>query len=399
MNFELLKKALDNIVAEGKAPGVDCIIYKNHEQVFRYFTGLKDIENGKKIDGNELYLIYSMTKMLTCVSALQLFEKGKFKMEDCLSDYIPEFGTMKLSENSLSAEDAAKITTGSSMGAKTETKAIGYAKNPIRIIDLFTMSAGLDYNLQADGIKKAVAEGRTSTKEIVKALSETVLGFEPGTDFNYSLCHDVLGVLVEIWSGLSLGEYMQKNIFEPIGMKDTFFDVPKDADRLSRMAVRYTIEDGKYKALPLKCLYNVSPEYESGGAGLCSSPLDYALFLDAMANGGVAKSGNRILNADTIDLMRKNRLQGKGFDSFQLLRPGYGYGLGVRTHLDPEVSGSLTPVGEFGWDGAAGAFAMVVPESGMSLTYFQHCHAWVPETHIKMRNALYGCFDEKKIDV
>ncbi len=391
MDFTNLKNCLDEIKSRENVPGLDCIVYKDHELVFRYFTGMSDIENNKKLDGSELYLIFSMTKMITCTAALQLFEQGKYIMSDAVSKYLPEFEKMKISSDALDNESAIKIATGSSMGETLDNTESGYATNPITIKDLFTMSSGLDYNLGAEYIKKALSEGKKSTRELVAAMAETVLGFEPGTRYRYSLSHDVLGALVEVWSGKTLGEYMKENIFKPLGMKNTFFGVPKDEERLSKMVARYAYnQDRKPERCTLECVYNLSENYESGGAGLTSCTEDYALFLDALACGGVGKNGNRILSASTIELMKTDHLRGKQSEDFYLMRPGYGYGLGVRTHIDKTLSGSLSPVGEFGWDGAAGAFSMVDTENNLSLTYFQHVHAWDLRIQTEMRNALYS---------
>lgn len=393
MDFTKLKECLDRMISEYNAPGVDCIVYKEHEQIFRYYAGMSDIENNKKVCGDELYIIFSMTKMLTCTCALQLYEQGKFKLDDPVSMYLPEFEKMRITNEALDTESAVKIASGKSQGEKIDVSADGYAKNPITVKDLFTMSAGLDYDLGAKGIVEALKEGKTSTRELVNAISETVLGFEPGTRFRYSLCHDVIGALIEVWSGMSFGEYMKKNLLEPLGMKDTFFGVPKDEERLSRMAARYEYDENhKPRRMTLECPYTLAEGYESGGAGLISSTEDYALFLDALASGGVGKSGNRILNEETVKLMGgTNHLQGMQLEDFGVLRPGYGYGLGMRTHMNPEVSGSLSPVGEFGWDGAAGAFSLVDPENRISLTYFQQIHGWDVVIQSELRNALYEC--------
>jgi len=232
----------------------------------------------------------------------------------------------------------------------------------------------------------------------VGAMANKVLCFEPGTRYRYSLCHDVLGALIEVWSGQKLGDYMQENVFAPLGMNNTFFGLPKDEERLARMATLYDhdLQNGREpKRLPLSCPYILTEEYQCGGAGLVSCTEDYALFLDALACGGVGKSGNRILKEETVRLMGTNQLSGQSLDDFHELRVGYGYGLGVRTHMEPEVSGSLSPVGEFGWDGAAGGFSMVDTENKLSLTYFQHSHSWSVEMQGKMRNALYACLKAK----
>ena len=395
MDFTELKSYMDRIVNEYNAPGVDCIVYKEHKPVFRYFTGMSDIENNKKMNGDELYLIFSMTKMLTCTCALQLFEKGKFLMNDPVSKYLPEFEKMKITEDELNTQNAAAVASGKSAGESLNNSVDGYAKNPILIRDLFTMGAGLDYDLKAPGIRKAIADGKTSTRDLVAAISEPVLGFEPGTRFRYSLCHDVLGALIEVVSGKKFGDYMKENLLEPLGMKNTFFGLTKDKEKLSEMAARYQYDENKKPMrLPLECPYCLTEEYESGGAGLTSCTEDYAVFLDALANGGVGKNGNRILSAATVELMGTNHLKGQQCEDFSLLRPGYGYGLGVRTHINKAVSGSLSPIGEFGWDGAAGAFSMVDTKNKLSLTYFQHIHGWDVRIQTEMRNILYRCLDK-----
>ncbi|MBE7012098.1 MAG: beta-lactamase family protein [Ruminococcaceae bacterium] len=394
MDFTRLQNYMDRLVNEYNTPSVDCIVYKEHEQLFRYFNGKKDIENNKPIQGDELYIIFSMTKMLTCSCALQLFEQGKFLMSDPVSKFLPEFEKMKISDENGSDDKAASITTGVASGEYEAVKESGYAKNPITIKDLFTMGAGLDYNINADYIKKAISENKTTTREIVRALSETTLGFEPGTRFRYSLCHDVLGALVEVISGKKFGDYMTENLLEPLGMKDTFFGVPKDEEKLSRMTALYAYNAERMpERRPLVCGYNLTDEYQSGGAGLVSNPTDYALFLDALANGGIGKSGKRILSSSTVDLMRTNHMTGKQCEDFDKVRKGYGYGLGVRTHIDKSRSGSLSPIGEFGWDGAAGCFSMVDPSNKLSMTYFQQILGWDLRIQTEMRNVLYSCLD------
>ena len=394
MEFTNLKNCMDRIVQKYNTPGVDCIVYKEHEIVFRYFAGMSDIEKNKKMNGNELYLIFSMTKMITCTAALQLFEQGKYLMNDPVSKYLPEFKEMKISADGLNAENATQITTGNIMGECTQYNQDGYAKNQITIKDLFTMSAGLDYALSDDAITYALTEGKTNTRELVGAKAEKILGFEPGTRFRYSLCHDVLGALIEVWSGQKLGEYMKEHIFEPLNMNNTFFGIPGDETRFAKMAARYTYDENREpKRLPLECVYNLSKEYESGGAGLTSCTEDYALFLDALSCGGIGKNGKRILTPETVELMGTNQLKGRQLDDFYQLRPGYGYGLGVRTHVDKAQSGSLSPIGEFGWDGAAGAFSLVDTQNKLSLTYFQHIHGWDIRIQSEIRNALYRCID------
>lgn len=394
MNSTKLKACLDGFIAKNYTPGLDCIVYKDHDILFRYTAGMDDVESAKPLSSDALYLIFSMTKMLTCVAALQLYEKGKFSLDDDISMYIPEFAQMKLSDTALDLSAAADITTGGSMGNKADNTGRGYAVNPITVKQLFTMSAGLDYSLNDEPITNALKAGKCSTVELVKAMSNKTLSFEPGTHFQYSLCHDVLGALVEIWSGKSFGDYMTENIFKPLGMKNTFFGIPEDKERLSRMVALYKNEGACNPVkIPLECPYILSKEYQSGGAGLVSNTEDYAVFLDALACGGVSKNGYRLLESKTVELMSQNHLSGRLLDDFFQLRKGYGYGFGVRTHINALESGSKSPLGEYGWDGAAGSFSMVDPVNRISLTYFQHVHNWDLAMHEELRNTLYECLD------
>lgn len=393
MDFTAVKNCLDHYVNDYRVPGVDCIVYKDHKEVFRYFAGVRDLESGKKMDGEELYYIFSMTKMLTCTAALQLFEKGAYKMGDPISKYMPEFTNMKVKEKRLDPECAARIASGEIIEEPTYEKVLVDAKNPITVHHLFTMQGGFNYALKAPYILEALEAGKTSTRELVSAMSQTPLGFEPGTRYCYSLCHDVLGALVEIWSGKSLGEYMRENIFEPLGMKDTHFGYPRSEAEASRMATLYRYDENRTpEKIAQECVYTLSPEYESGGAGLISSASDYILFLDAITCGGIGHNGSRILKEETVKMMATNQLKGKSFDDFQAItnrKVGYGYGYGVRVHMLPEASGSKSPLGEFGWDGAAGAFAMADAENKISLVYFQHVMNWGGVIHNEIRNALY----------
>lgn len=391
MEFLNLKRCLNRIIDVYKTPGVDCLVYKNHEVIFRYTQGFNDVAENKKLSGDELFIIFSMTKLITCTAALQLLEQGKYKLSDRLSDFMPEFSKMKIAKGIHNASNAANITTGKTPGESLNVDGDDYAQNPITIKDLFTMSGGLNYDLNDLPIRQAKEQGKKSTRDLVGAMSGKVLAFEPGTRFGYSLCHDVLGALVEIWSGKKFGEYLKENIFTPLGMNNTFFGLPKDEYRLNKMAALYTRDaDGNPKKTSLSCPYNLSDEYESGGAGLISCTEDYAVFLDALACGGVSKTGHRILKSETIDLMKTNQLSGMQSEDFFKLRKGYGYGLGVRTHIDKETSGSISPIGEFGWDGAAGAFSMVDSENKISLTYFQHILGWDVAIQNEIKNALYN---------
>ncbi len=368
MNFDKITEFLDSLVRDKFTPSADCIITQNHNCVYRYFTGFSDIKNNVAVNGNEQYIIFSMTKMVTCVCALQLLEIGKYQLDDPLSMYMPEFSEMRVRNGENELETAL---------------------TPITIRHLFTMSAGLNYTLDYEHIVTAAKESGSNTRSIVSSFSKTVLDFEPGTHFQYSLCHDVLGALIEIWSGMKFSEYFEKNIAEPLEMKHTFF-AKYHNENVENLAQIYKANPHEsFEDRPQWNPYILSDNYESGGAGLISNTADYSLFLDALANNGVAANGNRILKKETVEMMKNNQISGAVLEDFDKMRKGYGYGLGVRTHICPERSGSLSPVGEFGWDGAAGSFSMVDTTNSISLTYFQHAFGWDVKTHEKLRNMLY----------
>ena len=194
MNFEKLE-ALLNTFPELGIPGVDCAVYVNHEPVFRHMAGYSDKEAKIPMKGNETYFIYSCSKPITCAAALTLLEDGKMLLTDPVSEYIPEFSEMFLPN-----------------GEK--------AKHPITIKHLFTMTAGLDYDLFAPEIQ-AVTEAKgenASTLDIVRAIAKRPISFEPGSRWQYSLCHDVLAGVAEVISGKQFSDFVQKKIFDPVGM-------------------------------------------------------------------------------------------------------------------------------------------------------------------------------------
>lgn len=373
MNFDKITEYLNSLVQNRIAPSTDCIITQNHKQIYRYFTGFSDIKNKTAVNGNEQYIIFSMTKMVTCVCALQLLEQGKYQLDDPLCMYMPEF---------------------SKMHVKTESIIPSVSHTPITIRHLFSMSAGFNYKVDERCIQKAAKKKGSNTQSIVSSFSKTILDFEPGTHFQYSLCHDVLGALIELWSGMKFSEYFDENLAKPLGMKHSFFAKYHNED-VENLAQVYKVNpNADFDDRPQWNPYILSDDYESGGAGLISTTEDYSLFLDALANNGVAANGNKILQESSVDLIKTNQLSDAQLEDFHKMRKGYGYGLGVRTHMQPEASGSLSPVGEFGWDGAAGAFSMVDTTNNISLTYFQHALSWDVKTHERLRNLLYEALDK-----
>jgi len=318
-----------------------------------------------------------MTKIITCVSALRLFEEGIFSLNDPLYEYIPEFKNME-------------VRTVRDNGELHAVPAV----NPIRVVDLFTMTSGLTYNFTPECEKLAKkTNGNYTSKEFVKAISKDPLYFEPGTHWHYGFSHDILGYLIEVISGKALGKYFEENIFKPLGMKDTFFRLPKDKEKRIITCYEYDENSKKHKRqvnLPLR--FDLDCKYESGGGGLISTIDDYAIFANALCAGGTAANKYRILGNHTIDLMRTNHLDETQMKDYTWPHHnGYGYGLGVRTMIDKAAGGSNSNIGEYGWSGMAGTYVLIDPAIDLTYVYVQQLMPSKEEyVAPRLKNVIYG---------
>lgn len=352
---ERLKAFLDDAVKKG-IPSVDCIVFKDHKEIFRYMTGNVDKEGKVPVYAGCRYLMFSMTKVMTMTAVLQLIEQGKLSLEDEVGKFLPAYKDIKVKKAD---------------GSGTES-----LKHPLLIKHLVSMQSGLDYDLGRAGILRVLNEKgqKATTRELVDAFAETPLDFQPGEHYAYSLSHDVIGAVIEVVSGMSFGEYLKKNIWEPLELKDTFFAKP-DNTGLERLAQQFTSDEkGIITPMDQSCCYQLSESYESGGAGLVSTTEDYMKLGDALACGGEAFNGKRILKPETVDIMKTNLLCRASMDEIarNMGRTGYGYGCGVQVLLDPGKIGSPAKAGVFGWDGAAGSLVQMDKDTGTSVVYTMH---------------------------
>ena len=382
MNFIPLKDFLDNCLPMLGIPGSDTVIYKGRKEIFRYQSGYDNIEKRTPVRADALYHMYSVSKVSIAVAAAQLIERGEIMITDPVSAYFPEYKNLTV---------RYKNPDG--------TEEIREAKETLLIKHLLTMSGGLDYNLNRNGIRRVKEEtgGKCPTLDIVRALAEEPLCFEPGTDYKYSLCLDVVGGIVELVSGKKLSEYMAENIFLPLGMKNTSFGLTES--KAEHLATQYLFDEETKSAREVAKNYNpyvFGSEYDSAGAGLISTVEDQILLADALTHMGLGRSGNRILSPYTVNLMRTNMLnehQRKSFYGHGNQAKGYGYGLGVRTNMHPEECGNLMPAGEFGWDGARLSYLSACPESGISIFHAEHMGKFHGTVIPRLRNIIYSCLD------
>jgi CubicO group peptidase (beta-lactamase class C family) len=248
------------------------------------------------------------------------------------------------------------------------------------------------------------------TVETIRCIASDPLSFDPGEHWQYSIGHDVLAAVISVVSGKKFRDYMKENIFDPLEMSKTVYHHTEET--LQQTAQQYCFEsncqqyddiveaqkygcsnDGYYKNVGKSVSHILGEEYDSGGAGIISSVSDYAKLAAALANYGTGLNGERILSKAAVDYMRTNRLTDEQLLDFnwQQLK-GCGYGLGVRTHMDPAISGLICNKGEFGCGGAAGASVIIDPEIGLGVFYAQHILNPREEYYQpRLRNVIYAC--------
>jgi CubicO group peptidase (beta-lactamase class C family) len=379
---ERLTPLLKSVMEKGPA-GCACTVVRRGEVVYQETLGYADLEKKKEITPDTIYRIYSMTKVITCAAALMLYEKGLYLLNDPLEEYLTEFKN-------------PQVYRYNEYGAKSLSSAVG----PMRIKDLFTMSSGLTYG--GDGTEterqtRTLMENAASTVDmqaLSNALASVPLAFDPGTHWKYGTSHDVLAALIEVLSGQTFGEFLQKEIFTPLGMTDTSFRISEDKrDRLCTMYDR--AEDGTLTPnTRMDARYQPGSRHESGGGGLLSTIGDYSRFAQLLAKGGELE-GVRILSPKTVQLMATNHLSPQQLKDFNWPHmSGYGYGLGVRVMIDPAAGGANGSIGEFGWAGLAGSYLLIDPMEELSIVYMQQLlPSLEPFIHPRLRAAIYGALD------
>lgn len=376
--------ALMEQYASNSLAGCSCALAKDGEIVYENYAGFADLENRVPFGPDTVCRLFSMTKVIICTAAMMLFERGKFLLNDPLSEYFPEYASPMV---------AKKAPDG--------TEYVEKAQNPLLVKHVFSMACGLPYanpgSVTGRAMMKVQKElrekyGRYDLQTEIKAMSEVPIAFEPGTHFLYGYGHELVAGLIEKVSGKSVGQFLKEEIFEPLGMKDTayrfFGNIP------SRMAVVYA-KTPAGKLVPSETQFNEmhAPDnpYEAGGAGLFSTLRDYVTFSQMLACGGTYK-GQKFIGKHTIDLMRTNQMNEDQLRDFHNpYLDGYGYGLGVRTMMTPGAGNSNTPVGEFGWTGMLGTWASICPEEKFSAIYM---HQMIPNEelyhHHRIRAIAYG---------
>ncbi|MBR4332367.1 MAG: beta-lactamase family protein [Clostridia bacterium] len=352
MDFTRLTAYLDYL-HKLNVPGCDLALYRDHELIYRHQAGWRDLNRTVPIQGNEAYFLYSATKVFTTCAAMQLIEQEKMRLDDPVSLYLPAYAHLTVKDGNT----------------------VRPAKTVMTVRHLMSMQSGLNYDTETPAIEKVMKDSgqRATTRQIAEAKAESPLDFDPGTDFQYSFSHDVLAAVIEAASGQRFSAYLKEHIWEPLhihGMAMRLNDGLK-----SRLCPLYAYDTQTYSLK--ECTQEEidersNPEFESGGGGMIGGVADYITFADALACGGRGKDGAQILTPETIQLWSANQLCPKGRRSFDgWHRIGFSYALGVRTRVNDRIGGPGV-LGEFGWDGAAGAWVMIDPSNRLSAFFGMH---------------------------
>jgi CubicO group peptidase (beta-lactamase class C family) len=375
---------LQGLTSSGRIPGWSMAVRRRSVLAYTSTGGCRDLTAGLPVEPSTLFRIYSMTKPVTAVAAMLLCEQGAVELSDPVARFIPSFGQMEV------------FTHGSGLQPVTEP-----AARQITLWHLLTHTAGLTYGFHrahpVDALYRQAGHDiepppGCSLAQACETWAGLPLLFHPGTEWNYSVATDVLGRVVEIVSGQSLGDFCAGQIFGPLGMPDTAFSVPaRDLPRLAQL-YRATPSGGLTPDAELAATLTQAGRGHFGGGGLVSTTTDYMRFAAMLLNRGTL-DGVRILSPQTVGLMLRSHLPG-GLDLQSFGRPmnaesplaGVGQGFGLSVVLDPVRTGYLTSPGEAGWGGAASTVFWADPALHMLVVFMTQV---LPSAALPIRSKLH----------
>lgn len=362
---ERLTEVIRKSIEEKQVSGVSLLVQKDGEEVCFLAEGMADREAEKTIKRDTIFRLYSQTKPVCAVAAMILMERGELDLCQNVSAFLPGFKNQTVWENGVNRP----------------------VKREVQVQDLLRMTSGLHYpdeiseagrqtaRLFKEIDERLLGDDPMSTIEIANALGKCSLGFEPASSWNYGTSADVLGAVIEVVTGMRLGEFMEKEIFTPLGMKDTAFWVPEE--KQARLAKTYeTVKEGEEAKLVLyegnhlgiQNAMHREPAFQSGGAGLASTLDDYMRFAKMLLNGGEYE-GVRILNEETVKYLTQGQLIDKQQNAFEekWWLSGHTYANLMRVCKNPGKASLFTREGEYGWDGWLGMYFANFPKENMTI--------------------------------
>jgi len=373
--LERLTAGMQGMVDDGKLAGVVTLMARRGKLVHVHVAGVQDIESGAQMKRDSIFRIYSMTKPITGVALMMLYEEGKWRLNDPVSRFIPGFADLKVHDGDR---------------ANGEPRLVG-AERPMTMAELMSHAGGLGYGLgTANHVDRLYREQRVLNADeplqaMIDKLSNLPLLAQPGTRWYYSIGVDVQGYLVEKLSGQPFPEFLQERIFDPLGMVDTAFYVPEE--KLDRVALIYGEgDDGDLERFDMGPTRTEMPAGPSGGGGLWGTADDYLRFTQMLLNGGELE-GVRLLAPRTVELMHTNFLSPEALET---MRPGQGFGLDFATVHDPAAAGEPYAKGSYYWGGAAGTWFWIDPQTDLTFVgMIQHRGTAVREVQGISRNLAY----------
>jgi len=383
--LQMITETLKADVDKGVIPGAVLMISRQGK--IGYFEAIGSLDPEKKIPMTKdaIFRIYSMTKPITTVAAMMLFEDGRLALNDPVAKYIPAFKDVMVGEEKKDAEGKVTLDLVAPRSAMT-------------IQDLMRHSSGLTYGFFGEGaVKKRyreanLNEGDPTTEEFVDRLAKLPLVYHPGTTWDYSQSTDVLGRVIEVVTGKSLYAALREMLLDPLGMTDTSF-YATDPSKHARIAEPFAND----RAIGAGAQVNdprIVRKYESGGGGMLSTAIDYARFLQMLANGGTV-DGKRYLGARTIAYMTSDHMGDvvrRG--PFDLLGPGVKFGLGFAVRTEGGLAPITGSLGDYSWGGAGGTAFWVDPKEKMFVVYMMQSPSKRQQYRALLRAMVYAAIAE-----
>jgi CubicO group peptidase (beta-lactamase class C family) len=380
--LDRIKSVVQSAVDKNQTAGLVVLVARQGKVVYLESFGKMDVEAGKPMLQDAIFRIYSMTKPITVAGALVLSEEGKFKLDDPVSKYLPEFKGLRV--------HAGK-------GDQTIE-----AKREMTVRDLMRHTSGLTYGMPNGSpvdklyIANKIEDPGDSLADMVGKLGKLPLQYQPGTRFHYSVSTDVLGRVIEAVSGKTLDEFLSERIFRPLDMRDTGFVVPPE--KLNRFTASYrSTGKGMLTVIdaPSTSRYRAPRKYLSGGGGLLSTARDYSRFCQMLLNSGTLQ-GARVLRPETVREMTTNQLPPEAMPMTLngFAQPGLGFGLGVSVRLDTKSSKPDPGAGEYGWSGAASTYFWVAPRTELMVIVLQQIQPFNFGLQLALKPAIYSAIEE-----
>lgn len=356
--YQTMKKCIDG----GCASGVNLLITQNGKEKLYCEYGMRDLDNSLPFSRDTIFRLYSQTKPITAAAAVLLISRGVIDAADDIAEYLPEFSEQLVNTDGLRIPVKRRIT----------------------VRDLLNMTSGLSYpdestyggrqsaQLFGEIADRLYTENPMTTAEFSQKAGKMDLTFQPGSMFDYGISADITGALIERVTDMSFGEFLRREFFEPLEMKDTAFYVPQE--KQSRLAKVYDYSEKglvecKTEHLGMRYMRDIPPAFESGGAGLCSTQDDYSHFAEMLLNNG-SWNGREILSPYAVKFLTHGGLTPEQMPQLQLgwdMYSGYTYGNFMRVCVNESETALFSSKGEYGWSGWLGSFFSNEPQHGITL--------------------------------